>query len=233
MDAAQLAFPPVLPAGLLRITAENSGNAPAGIALARLAPGVTPDQAAGAVQGASGDPASLTGLFVFLGGIANLAPHAKTAMTFVLTPGDYQLLGGAGGQQTVYFTVTPNTAAVIPPRADATLTLQAAGAGGLPPQVHAGALTFAITNTDSVVHRLAFLHVQPGKGAQDVATALAAGSFNPNAIPWIQEVIGIDLLSPGQTVWPNPTLVPGVYVVAYPPLGATHGAVLGSFTVVP
>ena len=43
-----------------------------------------------------------------------------------------------------YFDVEPNTAAVVPPGADATLTLQAASLTGLPAQLRSGAITFAM-----------------------------------------------------------------------------------------
>jgi hypothetical protein len=37
-------------------------------------------------------------------------------MTFSLTPGTYQILGGVGGQQILFFAVQPNTAVPTPPR---------------------------------------------------------------------------------------------------------------------
>lgn len=232
IDAAQLAFPPVLPAGLLRITAENSGAVPAGAGFARLAPGTGQQQVTAALQQAGGDPTRVGPLLTFVGGIADLPPHAKTATTIAVQAGTYLLLGGGATPQVLYFSVGagsgPGTG--VPP-ATATVSLTDTGANGLPKHLPVGAVTLKVLNTGRVPHRLLLIGLQPGKGARDVQALLATATADPAATAWVRAIVGVDLLSPGQVAWPNPTLTRGIYVAAYPSLGAQRSRVLGVVSV--
>ena len=148
LDVAGLAFVPQVATGYIRFTAGNSGSALAGFSLALLAPGVSTDQATTAVEQAQGNLAGLSNLYTFVGGIADLAPHTKTAMTFDLVPGTYQMLGGPNDRQLFFFQVLPDTSPQAPPAADAAVTLEATTLTGLPAQFHTGAIAFKITNSD-------------------------------------------------------------------------------------
>jgi hypothetical protein len=156
--------------GAVSVVSTFKGNGQGSLALVRLNPGATIQQAAGAVQSHNGDINALTpygALFVSTG--------APSTVQTVLTPGDYVALNitGMGTPGFAPFTVTESPAPAALPAAKATETAIEFGFEG-PTVLHNGTIVRA-QNQGWLVHMIDLIGVRNAATGQEVMALLRAG----------------------------------------------------------
>jgi hypothetical protein len=161
--------------GAVNVVSTHTGKGQGEAGIVRLNPGVTLQQAVGAVASHGGDPNALTpyGSIVFDAG-------APSATQTVLTPGNYAALnlsnqnGGPGGFAT--FTVTQSSAPAALPKPKATQTAIEFGFKG-PRILHDGTMV-RVQNGGYLVHMILALGVKNPKVGRQVMALLLAGKDN-------------------------------------------------------
>jgi hypothetical protein len=201
--------------GAVSFTATFSGKLPKGsmgaaFGIVRLNPGVTIQQAAGAVQSHNGDINALDpygSLFVSSG--------APGTVQTVLTPGNYVALNVTGQSQPGFapFTVTQSSSPAALPKASQTQAAIEFGFRG-PTVLHDGTIVRA-ENQGWLVHMISFSGVPSAKAGKKVMALLKAGK--DNAALKLTNGSFFDLLgpaSPGAMQQAVLNAKPGYYVEA-------------------
>ena len=205
--------------GAVSITATFTGKAPSGpnsngpsFGIVRLAPGVTIQQAAGAVNASGGDLNALTPyarLFV--------SAAAPATVQTVLTPGNYVALNDTGNGQPGFapFTVTQSTSPAALPAAAATQTAIEFAFRG-PSVLHDGTIVRS-QNHGFLVHMIDLIRAPHESTAMQVIALLKAGEedqamqlLGPN--PTFVSLLGP--ASPGAMQQQVLSVPPGYYVEA-------------------
>jgi hypothetical protein len=142
----------------------------AAFGIVRLNPGVTIQQAAGAVSAAHGDLNALTQY-----GALVVSAGAPSTVQSVLTPGSYVALNESGNGQPGFapFTVTQSAAPAALPRASATQKAIEFGFKG-PKVLHDGTMVRAV-NGGYLVHMVVLIGVRNATVGRTVVTLLRAG----------------------------------------------------------
>ena len=201
--------------GAVMVTATFSGKLPqgsrgAGFGIVRLDPGITFEQAAGAVQSHHGD---LNALDPYASLVADSG--APGTIETVLTPGKYVAVNVTGNRQPGFaaFTVTPASSPAALPTANATQAAIEFGFRG-PTVLHDGWMVRA-ENQGYLVHMISFSGVPSAKAGRKVIALLKAGK--DNAAFGLTNGRFFDLLgpaSPGAMQQEMITAKPGYYVEA-------------------
>jgi uncharacterized cupredoxin-like copper-binding protein len=219
ISSSRLSFPKSIPAGMLalRLVTDGRGQMDAGIA--RINPGVKMSDVRAA--NAKGDFMRLTQLVTFLGGVGLGSRSTGTAILDLRTPGRYGLHiqhGDQGPGTAILFTVTPSSAqATAPmPKANLTVNLGETGFAGLSRTLHAGTITFKVTNHGSGVRDMLLYRVDPGKTVRDMIAAMKVDERTGKDPSWAHNVANLDVLSPQQTMRVTVSLAPGSYVALCP-----------------
>ncbi len=217
-------MPATIPAGWTSVRLVNDGGEPHQAQLAKLNPGVVPEQIAAA--GAGGDDAAVVALFTPMGGPNAAAPLGGTAtVTVDLTPGNYVALcfiPSADGTRhyakgmVQAFTVTKpkgKAKSVPEPRAKATTTLSDFSFAFPPAGVPATGVV-AVRNTGTQAHEIAMYRLAAGKTLDDAKAFLLTppGSPPPAGPSPITEAGGMVGLAPGATGYLRLASTPGNYV---------------------
>lgn len=206
-----LTMPAEIPAGLVTLTVNNSGQAPHGPLFARLNEGVTQEQFMEALMTDESGAAAIA-LVTLLGG-PQVAPGASEQATFDLKPGAHIALDfGEGPPQIANFTVTAGSGAtpaepVAAVNADL-IDFQFA----LPDQIKAGAQTWKIENKGGQWHEMAIFKLNEGVTVEDVM-AMVMSETPPEGEPPFEEIAFWAPMSQGERAWLTVDLPPGVYTV--------------------
>ncbi len=177
-----------------KVPSGPNSNSP-GYALVRLNPGMTFEQAFGAVQGDGGDPNALAPY-----GKLVVSADAPATVEAVLTPGTYVALNVAGNvpSASAPFTVTRSPSPAALPPAAATQTTIEFGFQG-PTVLHDGTIVRA-QNHGWLVHMITLARVPHAATGSEVMALLRAGKdgqalqlLGPN--PAIVDLLGV--ASPG------------------------------------
>lgn len=196
--------------GAVNVVSTHTGKGQGEAGIVRLNPGVTLQQAVGAVASHGGDPNALTpyGSIVFDAG-------APSATQTVLTPGNYAALnlsnqnGGPGGFVT--FTVTQSSAPAALPKPKATQTAIEFGFKG-PRVLHDGTMV-RVQNGGYLVHMILALGVKNPKVGRQVMALLLAGKDNKAGRLANRQFLGLaGPLSPGGMQQAILNAKPGYYV---------------------
>ncbi len=162
--------------GAVSVTATFSGKAPSGpnsgpaFGLVRLDPGVTIQQAAGAVQSHRGDVNALTPY-----GTLVVSQSAPAVLQTVLTPGNWVALNISSNGQPGFapFTVTQSSSPAALPAANATETAIEFSFQG-PAVLHNGSIVRA-QNHGWLVHMIDLIGVRNAASGRQVMALLRAG----------------------------------------------------------
>jgi hypothetical protein len=163
-------------AGAVNVTSIVSGEAAGSPTLVRLDPGVTFEQAFGAVQSHHGDPNALDGLASIVS--SPMAPKGTSTAQTALTPGSYVALDTEGGNPSKWpntsFTVTPNSVPATLPKAQATVGAEEFRFSG-PSKLHVGQLV-RFENDGYLYHMIIALPVKNKASATALNADLLAGN---------------------------------------------------------
>jgi hypothetical protein len=164
-----------VPAGAVNVVSTVSGEPVASPTLLRLEPGVTFEQAFGAVGAGHGDPNALDGLATI---VANPeALKGTSTVQTVLAAGNYVALDTEGDNPAkwphVKFTVTPNSAPARLARPQAIVGAQEFRFTG-PSKLHDGQLV-RFENDGYLYHMIIAIPVKSKKNARLLTTYLEAG----------------------------------------------------------
>ncbi|MGH2909213.1 MAG: hypothetical protein ACRDK8_07960 [Solirubrobacteraceae bacterium] len=142
--------------------------------IVRLDPGVTIQQAAGAVQSHRGDLNALTAYGSLL-----VSAAAPSTVQTTLTPGDYVAINDSGSGQPGFapFTVTQSAAPAVLPKPDDTQTAIEFGFRG-PSVLHDGTMVRAV-NGGWLVHMITLVGVRNAAAGHKVMSLLRAGRDRP------------------------------------------------------
>ena len=199
-----------LVSGLTRITARNTGSAPASFALARIKPGKTFADLQAALNRSSDVPEGTTATLTTYFGVA---PGKTFVTTLNLPPGDYvttQPPQGKGLGPAVQFSIANGSAGGSPPATTGTVLLYDYGISA--PKSIAGRGTLAVNNIGANYHFLEALRLNPGVDANAVIAALRSGKQTKGPPPWQSSAI-IGVVNPGSINYVNTNLRPGTYVI--------------------
>jgi hypothetical protein len=208
---AGISAPAEMPAGLVAVTVNNSGQAPHAPLFARLNDGVTQEQFMETMTTDESGMAALA-LVSLLGG-AQVQPGASQQMTFDFKPGNYIALDmGEGPPQIANFTATAGSGAapaepVAAVNADL-IDFQFA----LPDQIKAGAQTWKIENKGGQWHEMAIFKLNEGVTVEDLMAMMMSGE-EPDGPPPFEEMAFWAPMSQGERAWLTVDLPPGVYTV--------------------
>jgi hypothetical protein len=206
--------------GAVSIAATFTGKAPPpgpnsngpSFGIVHLRPGVTIQQAAGAVNASGGDLNALTPY-----GQLFVSASAPVTLQTVLTPGSYVALNETGNGQPGFapFTVTQSTSPAALPAAAATQTAIEFGFRG-PTVLHYGTMVRA-QNHGYLVHMIYLLRAPHESTALEVMALLKAGEDN-EAMQLLGQnaaiVVLLDPASPGAMQQQVLNAPPGYYVEA-------------------
>jgi hypothetical protein len=175
MNGKSITAPSSVPAGAVNLVSTVSGEAVGSPTLVRLDPGVTFEQAFGAVVSHHGDPNALDGLATI---VANpMAPKGTSSAQTVLTPGTYVALDTEADNPTkwphVDFTVTANPAPAGLAKPQATVTAEEFRFTG-PSKLHDGQVV-RFQNAGYLYHMVIALPVKDRKTARALTADLLAG----------------------------------------------------------
>jgi hypothetical protein len=199
-----------LVAGLTKVTARNTGSAPANFALARLRPGKTIADLRAEVQRSSNVPEGATATLTTSFGVA---PGQSFVTTLSLPPGDYvttQPPDGKGLGPAVQFSIANGAAGGSPPATTGTVQLYDYGIKA--PKSILGHGTLAINNIGQNYHFLTGLRLNPGVSADKVVADIRAGKNDGPPPGQFVSIIGV--VSPGTINYVRTNLKPGAYVIA-------------------
>jgi hypothetical protein len=195
-----------LPAGIRRVTANNTGQAWHAVIFRRLNEGVTPEQFAAAF---AENPFGSLALTTQLGG-PDVAPGASRPGYFQFQPGAHVLVDNATAPpRFVPFTVAASTeAAAAPPAAAVTVEMKE-HAFIMPTEIKAGAQWWQFTNTGQNVHQMGIVKLAAGKTLDDAVAWNETGE-GPEPFEWVEFW---NVMSPGVTSWGELALPAGTYWV--------------------
>jgi hypothetical protein len=205
--------------GAVSITATFTGKAPSGpnsntpsFGIVHLKPGVTIQQAAGAVNAAGGDLNALTAY-----GSLFVSASAPATVQTVLTPGNYVALNETGNGQPGFapFTVTQSSSPAALPAAAATQTAIEFAFRG-PAVLHDGTMVRA-QNHGYLVHMIDLIRAPHESTAIELMALLKAGDDNQAMQLLGRDPVFISLqgpASPGAMQQQVLTAPPGYYVEA-------------------
>jgi hypothetical protein len=219
-------MPAKIAAGWTTIRIVNDGGEPHQAQLAKLNPGVTPEQVVAA--GKTGGDAAIVALLSVMGGPNAAAPQGGTAsVTVDLTPGNYVAIcfipsadgvrHYAKGMIQAFRVTKPRArakgAAAKPPKAKTTITL-GDFSFGFPPKGLPAQGVVAVKNTGAQDHEIALYALAPGKTLDDAKAFLLTppGAPAPAGPPPLTEAGGMTGLAPGATGALDLELTPGTYV---------------------
>ena len=199
-------IPETLPAGIRRVTANNTGQAWHAVIFRRLNEGVTPEQFAAAF---AENPFSSLALTTQLGG-PDVAPGASTPGYFHFEPGAHALVDNATAPpRFVPFTVAASTEADAAPPAAAVAVEMKEHAFVMPAEIKAGAQWWQFTNTGQNVHQMGIVKLAAGKTLDDAIAWNETGE-GPEPFEWVEFW---NVMSPGVTSWGELTVPAGTYWV--------------------
>jgi hypothetical protein len=199
-----------LVAGLTKVTARNTGSAPADFLVARLRPGKTFADAQAATQRSSQIP---EGVLVVPTSFFGVPPGQSFVTTLNLPPGDYvttQPSNGKGVGPAVQFSIANGAAGGSPPATTGTVLLYDYGISA--PATISGRGTLAINNIGQNYHFLVGVRLKPGVNPDKVVRQIRSG--NSNGPPPGQPVSIIGIVGPGTVNYVKTDLKPGTYVIA-------------------
>lgn len=201
-----LTIPADVPAGVVAVTAKNTGQEWHAVIFRRLNEGVTPEQFAAAF---AESPFGSLALTTQLGG-PDVAPGASTSGYFHFQPGAHVLVDNATAPpRFVPFTVAASTeAAAAPPAAAVTVEMKE-HAFIMPEEIKAGAQWWQFTNTGQNVHQMGIVKLAAGKTLDDVIAWNETGE-GPEPLEWVEFW---NVMSPGVTSWGELALPAGTYWV--------------------
>lgn len=200
-----------LVAGLTKVTARNTGSAPASFALARLRPGKTFADLQAELNRSSNVPEGTTATLTTFFGVA---PGQSFVTTLDLPPGDYvttQPPNGKGLGPAVQFSIANGAVGGSPPATTGTVQLYDYGISA--PKSISGRGTLAISNIGQNYHFLEALRLNPGVSADKVIADIRAGKRGSGPPPF-QDFSIIGVVSPGTVNYVKTDLKPGTYVIA-------------------
>jgi len=202
----RLVIPETLPAGIRRVTANNTGQAWHAVIFRRLNEGVTPEQFAAAFAESPFDSLALT---TQLGG-PDLAPGASKPGYFQFQPGAHVLVDNATAPpRFAPFTVVASTEAEATPPAAAVTVEMREHAFIMPTEIKAGAQWWQFTNTGENVHQAGIVKLAEGKTLDDAIAWNETGE-GPEPFEWVEFW---NVMSPGVTSWGELDLPAGAYWV--------------------
>ena len=230
--------PETVPAGFHTFEiVDDADQGGAGIEIARLNDGVTPDEAreataaVGAAYEGGGDPGAavehLASLITAVGG------EGMPPATAELTPGTYLVTSTMNPSLWTTFEVQEGEAAAEAPPADVTIDMMEF-AFSLPDELPAGPQTWEVRNVGEQVHHMVLLRVADDATVEDVMAYLESEQNGP---PPGEEVGYVAVLSPGVANYVEFDLEPATYVaVCFLPdydTGMPHAALgmVADFTV--
>lgn len=187
----------------------HSSNGPA-FGIVRLNPGVTIQQAAGAVTAAHGNLNALTAFGSLL-----VSAGAPSTVQTTLTPGNYVALNESGGGQPGFapFTVTQSPAPAVLPHAANTQTAIEFGFKG-PKVLHDGTMVRAV-NGGYLVHMVVLIGVRNAHVGHQVVGLLRAGKSRAAFKMASRRFVALlDPASPGAMQQQILHAKPGAYVEA-------------------
>ena len=199
-----------LVAGLTKITARNTGSAPANFLLGRLRPGKTFADLQAATQRTNQIP---EGVLIVSTSFFGVAPGQSFVTTIKLPAGDYlttQPPNGKGIGPAVQFSIASGTAGGSPPATTGTVVLYDYGINA--PKSISGRGTLKINNIGQNYHFLESLRLNPGVSADQVVADIRAGKdIGP---PPGQGFSIIGVVAPSAINYVKTSLPPGTYVIA-------------------
>lgn len=202
----RLVVPETLPAGIRRVTANNTGQEWHAVIFRRLNEGVTPEQFAAAFAESPFDSLALT---TQLGG-PDLAPGASKSGYFHFQPGAHVLVDNATvPPRFAPFTVVASTEAEAAPPAAAVTVEMKEHAFIMPTEIRAGAQWWQFTNTGENVHQAGIVKLAEGKTLDDAIAWNETGE-GPEPFEWVEFW---NVMSPGVTSWVELDLPAGAYWV--------------------
>jgi hypothetical protein len=203
--------PAEMPAGLVAVTIQNSGQAPAGPIFARLNDGVTQEQFLETMATDESGTAALA-MVTLLGG-AQAAPGASARAVYDLQPGNYVAVGLAEGPpQIASFTVAAGSSAA-PAEPAATVNAELKDFQfTLPDQIKAGAQTWKIENTGGQWHEMGIFKLNEGVTVDDLMAMMMSGEESGGPPPFEQMAFWSPM-SEGQHAWMDVDLPAGTYTV--------------------
>ena len=206
-----LTVPADVPAGLVAVTVNNSGQAPHAPFFARLNDGVTEEKFMEALAADESGMAAIA-LVALLGG-AQVEPGARQQMTFDFKPGNYIALDfGEGPPQIASFTTTAGDGPV-PAEPAATVNADLIDFQFvLPDQIKAGAQTWKIENKGSQWHEMGIFKLNEGATVEDVM-AMMMSEEEPAGPPPFVEMAFWAPMSEGERAWLTVDLPAGTYTV--------------------
>lgn len=206
-----LNVPADVPAGMVTVTVNNSGQAPHGPLFARLNDGVTQEQFMEALMTDESGMAAIA-LVTLLGG-AQVQPGASGQATFDFKPGNYIALDfGAGPPLIASFTATAGSgAAPAAPAAGVTVDL-IDFQFTMPEQIKAGAQTWQIENKGTQWHEMVVFKLDEGVTVQDLM-AMMMSETPPDGPPPFEQMAFWAPMSAGERAWMEVDLPPGEYTV--------------------
>lgn len=203
--------PAEVPAGLVAVTVENSGQAPHGPMFARLNEGVTLEQFMQTLQ-EDESGASAVALVTLLGG-GQATPGGSVRQVIDFKAGDHIALDfGQGPPLITSFAVAAGegAAAAEPMAAVSADLLDFAFA--LPDQVKAGEQTWKIENKGGQWHEMAIFKLNEGATVADVM-AMMSQEEPPEGPPPFEQIAFWAPMSAGEKAWVTLDLDPGEYTV--------------------
>ena len=202
----RLVVPETLPAGIRRVTANNTGQAWHAVIFRRLNEGVTPEQFAAAFAESPFDSLALT---TQLGG-PDLPPGASKSGYYQFQPGAHVLVDNATAPpRFAPFTVVASTEAEAAPPAAAVTVEMREHAFIMPTEIRAGAQWWQFTNTGENVHQAGIVKLAEGKTLDDAIAWNETGE-GPEPFEWVEFW---NVMSPGVTSWGELDLPAGAYWV--------------------
>ena len=199
-------IPETLPAGIRRVTVNNTGQEWHAVIFRRLNEGVTPEQFAAAF---AESPFSSLALTTQLGG-PDLAPGVSRLGYFDFQPGAHALVDNATAPpRFVPFTVVASTEVEAAPPAAAVTVEMKEHAFIMPAEIKAGAQWWQFTNTGQNVHQMGIVKLAVGKTLDDAIAWNETGE-GPEPFEWVEFW---NVMSPGVTSWGELELPVGTYWV--------------------
>lgn len=202
----RLVIPETLPAGIRRVTANNTGQAWHAVIFRRLNEGVTPEQFAVAFAESPFDSLALT---TQLGG-PDVAPGASRPGYFQFQPGAHVLVDNVTAPpRFVPFTVVASTEAEAAPPAAAVTVEMKEHAFVMPAEIKGGTQWWQFTNTGQNPHQMGIVKLAADKTLEDAIAWNETGE-GPEPFEWVEFW---NVMSPGVTSWGELELPAGTYWV--------------------
>lgn len=213
ITAEGLTVPQDMPEGAVRITFENTTDAPAAPSIARLNEGVTADDLKAAY--AQEDPMASLALASELGG-PMVMPGATAEATFVFTPGNYTLHNIIGGQALVLLTVANDDGeGAAAPAADLEIGL-VDFAFNAPISMPAGSHVLHLDNSGNQFHMMVVLRIDESLTVHELNKLMLEESDSDELPEGVEQVALWFPMSAGEQAWLTLDLEPGTYVIVCP-----------------